>query len=446
MTFATLDEGLSATKLNSIIPCSFSTQYVDPESGGRLLQKEVRVGYDDDERDGVKGQSATQKTTVYPLYIGNTLVRLIDTPGMGDTRGIEQDRKNMVDVLSVLRNYDKIHGILILLKPNNSRLTVMFRFCVKELLTHLHRSAARNMVFGFTNTRGSNYQPGDTFRPLEALLSEYSDVIPGLFRETVYCFDSESFRYLAARQQGIDMGNLEDYRRSWDHSANESQRLLNHFRSLPPHQTKSTLSLNETRYLIAQLTIPMAEISKSISKSIQINEADAKALSDTKLSGAALKQKLNLQKMSLIAKPLGRPRTVCSNKACIKVQRDAATGQQITIRKALCHDPCCLTDVPPDAIGTVQIRGCAAFRGDKCTKCEHGWQQHLHVLVEYDERAMFMVSQLCCCFLSTCFCEVACLVLLCFAIFTSYHLPSSSTSIRQRIILPLSRYLPIPIH
>lgn len=147
LTFATLEDGLNATRLNSIIPCSFSTQYVDPTNGGRLAQKQVRIGYDDDERDGA-GQSATQKTTVYPLYIGNTLVRLIDTPGIGDTRGIEQDRKNMVDVLSVLRNYDKLHGILILLKPNNSRLTVMFRFCVKELLTHLHRSAARNMVFG----------------------------------------------------------------------------------------------------------------------------------------------------------------------------------------------------------------------------------------------------------------------------------------------------------
>jgi hypothetical protein len=290
----------------------------------------------------------------------------------------------------VLRNYTQLHGILILLKPNNSRLTVMFRFCIKELLTHLHRSAARNMVFGFTNTRASNYQPGDTFAPLESLLSEYSDVIPGLFRETVYCFDSESFRYLAARQKGIDMGNLEDYRRSWDHSANESQRLLNHFRGLPPHQTKATLSLNETRYLIAQLTIPMAEISKSITKSIAINEADSKALGDARLTGADLKQRLNLQKLSLIAKPLGRPRTVCSNPKCIRVQHDATTGQEITIRKALCHNPCCLTDVPPDSVGTEKIRGCAAFTNGKCNKCTHGWQEHLHVLVEYDERAMFM--------------------------------------------------------
>ncbi|RMZ89771.1 hypothetical protein DV736_g3019, partial [Chaetothyriales sp. CBS 134916] len=385
LTFASLDEGMSAAKLNCIIPCSFDTQYIDHANGGKLMQKEVRFGYDEDERSA-KGQSATQKTTVYPLYIGNTLVRLIDTPGIGDTRGIEQDRKNMVDVLSVLRNYNKLHGILILLKPNESRLTVMFRFCVKELLVHLHRSCARNMVFGFTNTRGSNYQPGDTFRPLEALLSEYKDVIPGLFRETVYCFDSESFRYLAARQQGMDMGHIDDYRRSWDHSSQESHRLLAHFRGLAPHLTKATLSLNETRYLIAQLTVPMAEISKSIQKSIAVNEADTKALADSRLTGAALKDKLNLQKLSLQAVNLGRPRTVCSNKSCTQVQRDDVTGKEIILRKALCHNPCCLTDVPPDSVGTEKIRGCAAFTRGKCMKCKHGWEEHLHVLVEYKEQ------------------------------------------------------------
>lgn len=32
----------------------------------------------------MKGNSATQKATVYPLHIDGTLVRSIDTPGIGD--------------------------------------------------------------------------------------------------------------------------------------------------------------------------------------------------------------------------------------------------------------------------------------------------------------------------------------------------------------------------
>jgi hypothetical protein len=78
-----------------------------------------------------------------------------------------------------------------------------FKFCIKELLTHLHRSAVNNIAFGFTNTRISNYTPGDTFGPLETLLAEHPDVNLSLTMQTSYCFDSESFRYLAAHKQGV---------------------------------------------------------------------------------------------------------------------------------------------------------------------------------------------------------------------------------------------------
>lgn len=69
--------------------------------------------------------------------IGHRLVRLMNTPGISDTRGASQDKENMADNLSVLRSYDKLHGILILLKSNDQKLDLMFRFCVQELLTPL---------------------------------------------------------------------------------------------------------------------------------------------------------------------------------------------------------------------------------------------------------------------------------------------------------------------
>ncbi|KAF2801544.1 uncharacterized protein BDZ99DRAFT_469550 [Mytilinidion resinicola] len=386
LTFSSLDEGMSAEKLNWIIPCSFATQSVD-EQTGRLLQHRVKIGADEDEADGMSGDSATQKATVYPLYIGGTLVRLIDTPGIGDVRGIEQDRKNMVNVLSVLRNYDQLHGILILLKPNNSRLNVLFRFCVKELLTHLHRNAAQNMIFGFTNTRGSNYQPGDTFNPLEKLLDEYKDVIKGLYRDNVYCFDSESFRYLAARKKGIDIGNLDDYRRSWDHSAREANRLLQYTHNLIPHQVKSTLSLNETRYLISQLTKPMQQISKAITDSVAQNEKQMDDLKNTRATGLALQSKLNIHKTVVDAKQLDKPKTVCAHASCVTVKdRSGPNGETVKLRKSLCHNPCCLTNVPPYKVGTRELIHCAAFSNEKCTKCSHHWSEHEHIRVEFSEK------------------------------------------------------------
>jgi GTPase SAR1 family protein len=147
LSFETLDDAMKEEKLNAVIPCSFAMQYVDKEDpNGAFIEKDIRIGHSTTEHDGAAGQSATQSTSIYPMTVGDTIVRLIDTPGIGDTRGVDQDRENMANILATLRYFPKLHGILILLKPNNSRLNLMFRFCVKELLTHLHRDAARNMV------------------------------------------------------------------------------------------------------------------------------------------------------------------------------------------------------------------------------------------------------------------------------------------------------------
>lgn len=204
LTFDTLDDAMKSEELQWVIPCSFQTQVMDrSRPDGMIVQHRVNVGDRDDEHDGSKGDSATQQTAVYPINLGSKTIRLIDTPGIGDTRGVQFDKKNMADILATLNSYEELHGILILLKSNSARLTITFEFCVKELLTHLHRSAVNNIAFGFTNTRISNYTPGDTFGPLQTLLEKQSDVQLSLTMQTSYCFDSESFRYLAAKKQGV---------------------------------------------------------------------------------------------------------------------------------------------------------------------------------------------------------------------------------------------------
>jgi hypothetical protein len=388
LMFESLDEAMSDDKLNWVIPCSFDMSHVDKsDPKERFIQETVCVGeHNKDERDGSAGKSATQKPSVYPVPLGNTIVRLIDTPGVGDTEGVEKDRENMANILATLKFFPKLHGILILLKPNDSRLTVMFRFCINELLTHLHRDAAMNMVFGFTNTRISNYTPGDTFKPLESLLKKHGDVDLSLSRHTVYCFDSESFRFLAADKQGVKMDNIDDFRRSWQHSEGETRRLIQHFSSLPPHLVRSTLSLNRARQLIHRLTQPMAEITQMIETTIRVNQDNLKALSQKRIEGDELMTRLDFQKMVLCANPLDKPRTVCSDSKCME-ERDDGTGVRLKKYKTMCHRECYLDNIPEKVVGDPQLAGCAAFNSSQfCTTCGHHWMVHLHVTYETQEK------------------------------------------------------------
>ncbi|RMZ88821.1 hypothetical protein DV736_g3947, partial [Chaetothyriales sp. CBS 134916] len=384
--FRTLDDALSAEGLQSVIPCSFAIQTMDrTRESSEIEEIKIKVGERKDEHDGSGGDSATQQAQVYPITVGASTYRLIDTPGIGDTRGLAYDKKNMVDILATVSGYDHLHGILILLRSNNARLTAHFSFCVKELLSHLHRNATHNVVFGFTNTRISNYMPGDTFGSLKKLLNERSDIGLTLSHQSAYCFDSESFRYLAAFKQGVMMDNKRDFDNSWDRSREEAERMLTYFRTKDPHPVKSTLSLNGTRTLITQLTKPMAEISKQINANIAAMEDDVRLLRDARLTGDKLKQKLRPEISLLRKKPMDHPRTVCTAQGCVE-QKDDGTGKaKITDYPNPCHVPCGLNNVPLDVMAHPDLMYCAAFLGkNDCQRCGHHWTLHMHILYELE--------------------------------------------------------------
>ena len=160
-------------------------------------EKEIAFGKDSNE-ELKDGQSATQFPQEYTFETETTRYHLIDTPGIGDSRGIEKDKENFENILGFLTCYDKINAVVVLLKPNNARLTVAFKFCVLELLTHLHKSLVSNIIFAFTNSRGTFYRPGDTLPVLKRLLKDNNVNIP-LSPKTYFCFDNEAFRYFYSR-------------------------------------------------------------------------------------------------------------------------------------------------------------------------------------------------------------------------------------------------------
>ena len=139
------------------------------------------------------GQSGTQFPQEHMLETDTTRYHLIDTPGIGDCRGIERDKENFENILAFLTCYNKINAVVVLLKPNNARLTIAFKFCVLELLTHLHKSLVFNIIFAFTNSRGTFYRPGDSLPVLKKLLETYKIGI-NLSPSNYFCFDNEAFR------------------------------------------------------------------------------------------------------------------------------------------------------------------------------------------------------------------------------------------------------------
>ena len=353
--------------------------------------RSIFIGDPNDNENFEDGQSATQEPTTHVFPQDGKIINLIDTPGIGDSRGIEQDKKNFDSILGHISHIKEIHGICILLKPNNARLTVVFRFCIQQLLAHLHKDAARNIVFCFTHTRGNFYRPGDT---LPALRKELIDrnVDIELNRSNMYCFDSEAFRFLACIQAGVKFpeDDVEVFSSSWSRAVKETNRMIEHIKTLKPHGVHNTLSMNNARCKVVAMSRPMAEMSVAIQKNIkEAKEAQAKAkLADSE--AVDFEKQLHVDGVDLEFKDLGFPRTVCTHSDCIEYIAAGRDNVKQVNYKQHCHPHCSLSGVPTETVGDSRLQMCAAMsdNNNNCMECNHSYNAlcgypHVKVSIRY---------------------------------------------------------------
>ena len=328
------------------------------------------------------GSSCTQRCRAYTFTQEgeNQKIRLIDTPGIADTNGFTRDEQNMKDIVSCLSEYEVLHAICILLKPNEVRLTPVLKYCIVQLLGHLHKDATSNIVFCFTNSSPSMFEAGGTLNLLQHVLSESPQTAAiKLDEESMYYFDSEGFRYLACEKRGLEFKATQTnvFKSSWEHSSDEASRLIKHIASLEPHDVKSTLSLNLVRDILAGIEAPLAMIAEALQHNLdqtKRNTAEIVRLLETHGSNAEIRKALIIEEEVVETVKLEKTRTICKSMDC---------------KGRICHDPC---EVHETFLGRSQAfifkedreLFCEKFslRSSECKVCGCSRSSHLRVGVE----------------------------------------------------------------
>ena len=361
---------------------------------------DIQIGdVDDNEDANNEGKSATKYPREYSFEVDNTTVTFIDTPGIGDPEGIDEDKKNFNNILTFLTHFEKIHAVCILLKPNQSRLTVAFRFCVQELLIHLHKSLIKNMIFCFVHTRSTFYMPGDSFNLLNQLLKKNNIEIALEFEKNYFCFDNEAFRLLACLRNGVEFNQkiVKAYSESWSLSSERLYQMVDLIRKLPPHDTKNTVSINEARNIAMSLNKPMIDIIQLIEYNKGEIEKKKEEL-EKEQSAEEFEKSLEGKCIKLVTEPLDYAMTVCTHEDCITRTQVGEQKMECILYETVCHEKCTLKGAYADEI---QDRGkksafkrCRAFKGlgnfgIKCSNCKHKHTDHMQLtyrqeLVEED--------------------------------------------------------------
>ncbi|KAJ2994487.1 hypothetical protein NUW58_g1542 [Xylaria curta] len=383
LLYDTFQDALQADQLSFAVPGSFSFEHE------KIANKTIHVKWGSEnptESFSNQGQSATQSCIIYAVNINGRLFRFVDTPGLGDTRGIDQDHKNVADIMRVLESLNTISSILFVIKNNESRLTASFDFVLTELMMHLHKDTIKNIMFCFTYGRTSfpPFAVGTAAKPLIQLLTEKKLPLKLITDQNAFVIDAEGFLHAAAWQQNHvhmmkDMNTISD---SWLISAEKTRLLINVIMALPVHDTGETLGLERNRRLVEGMSMTMVSMTEVMAITKENVNAKIKEITELEKAGKAIDAKqMQYEVVSIVDEKLDYPRTVCKGDGCAVMKADPnITGMATLVFEKSCHEPCSI-NAPEARFGVRELGECWCFadEGSDCNECRHPFTSHCHI-------------------------------------------------------------------
>lgn len=338
----------------------------------KFMQFRVENGGATQEENSNESPS-TRATKVHKFVIRNTILRVIDTPGYVDSNA---DTTFLEAILCSIASYDCINCIAIFLKPNDPNI----RF-IGELLHRLHKSVIANLVFCYTNTRLTKFRTGEQNPALEKLLAKRPVGIE--FNSShIYCFDSESYLFLSAKEREVKFCEEMQlpFAKSWDHSVKETDRLMKHVKSLAPCKISHISPVNAPPH-VSRLAKLMAEIEERIAKCVKSIDHVKDVIREVDEQIQALASHLVIDKQEVERVDLKWPRTVCTNPSCFKLTQSNGVFKA---NYDVCHEECCcvyLSDVN-------NLRKCSKMNNGCCSECGHNFSEHTQITYEIEERVV----------------------------------------------------------
>eukprot|EP00971_Amphidinium_carterae_P214452 4255809-Amphidinium_carterae.1 len=103
--------------------------------------------------------SKTSDATVYDLRLAsNWHLKIIDTPGFGDSRGLDVDKEHVNRIMTCLKKIKTINCVLLTINGRQSRLTATMEYVLSQLTSVMPKSVLSHVAVVFTNTAKASKQ------------------------------------------------------------------------------------------------------------------------------------------------------------------------------------------------------------------------------------------------------------------------------------------------
>ena len=236
-------------------------------------EKKLQLEYESKYDKKTLGSSVTDKSEIYDIpsnKLFNNNIRLIDTIGFGDTRGIEFDNKIAKDIKNLLDNYqiDNLKAICLIFKGSDTRAHDRLKYIYEKLFSLFSYDTKKNFIIIINFIDSIEYIPAIEILKNESLpfikIFDNIDTLPKFYFNNNAYNTSDKLNY-----ENIYENNKKNF--------NNFLKCLSNLNSISLNNTKKVI--NSRTYIIEQfeeINKRIEELNKTIDlmKSMKMNLID----------------------------------------------------------------------------------------------------------------------------------------------------------------------------
>ena len=308
-------------------------------------------------------ESKTSEAKFYDTEVCKMEMTVIDTPGFGDSRGIEQDKENVKKIIDALKHEDCINCVCLIINGRQARMSANLKYVLSEVSTILPKEVFDNIIVVATNTA----DPLECNFDLCELEGFFSKKIERVFYiENPYC------RIEKAKQKAGQLSEDQittSLRKSFVDTAECLRSLQKTIKDFKDVHTRHFTRLYDKKQEIEKGVITILasyDQQTQLEKEIKAAEEEVEAALKSQKLNTDFRTKRIVEVTKAIETPDKRHNTLCGASGCY----------------SNCHIPCYLSK----RYDKEEFKHCAAMGGtETCKKCGHRYNLHYHNEVVFEK-------------------------------------------------------------
>ncbi|CAI5666117.1 unnamed protein product [Oreochromis niloticus] len=313
----------------------------------------------EEEKNENQTESQTAEVVVYEIFGFDNETRpysltIIDTPGFGDTRGIEHDAIISQQLLDLFRSEDgvhEVHAVGLVMKATDNRLSDRLRYIFNSVMSLFGKDVEKNIVALITHSDGR--RPKNALKALE--VANIKCATNKKNQPVHFLFDN-------CQEESRTEDELEELEHSYGVTQKGIEQFMDFIKEIEPQQLKTTVDVMNTRI---KLTACFQNLQDRIEKTdLKISEIK-KTEEDVKLYEEGLK---NDENFTVETDEVYKDQeAVPGGKRWLVFFKGAVT---CTVCEETCHYPCTIAKTP---------NKCEVIQNGNCIVCTKKCPAEKHV-------------------------------------------------------------------